>query len=273
MKATDRISQVLALFTPTSPERATADVAAQCGVAVSTAHDLLNGLANAGLLSRQAPGKFRLGPRIAQLSETLHSSDTLIEASRQMVVRTAERYGETCHVFTLSDDRIISMTSSEGHDIVRAARSAITADTPLYATAPGKLLMSSIPLAELSRLLTGFELQALTPATVTQKSILRDQIAHIREDGYADEVGELDPHLATAAARVFNHSGAVVGVLALLVPASRFVEQRRAYRTICIEAARVVSSRLGWQAAEEETVSGAPIAHPSSQKWSDANDR
>jgi len=255
VKATDRISQVLAQFTPTTPERTTGDIARACGIANSTAHDLLNGLADAGLLSRQAPGRFRLGPGIARLAETLLGSDTLIEAARPVVVRTAENYGETCHVLVMTDGRLISMTAAEGHSAVRVARGAINQDAPLHATAPGKLLLAALPLAELNRVLAGMSLTAVTPRTVTQKSILRDQIAGIREDGYAAETGELDPHMASAAAPVRNHSGMIIAAFALLVPASRFAEQARAYRNICLEAARATSVRMGWAAPAGESSS------------------
>jgi DNA-binding IclR family transcriptional regulator len=147
---------------------------------------------------------------------------------------------------------MISMTSSEGHASVRVARDAITQDVPLHATAPGKLLMSSLPLAELNRMLSGITLATPTSGTVTQKSFLRDQIARIREDDYAEVVGELDPHLASVAAPVRNHSGIIVGAFSYLIPASRFLDQRRAYRNICTEAARKISSRLGWQEPGED---------------------
>lgn len=258
MKATDRISQVLELFTPTTPERTTGDVARLCKVANSTAHDLLNGLADAGLLTRQSPGRFRLGPSIARLSETLHSSDTLIEASRTVVVKTAENYGETCHVLVLSGARLISMTSSEGNSVVRVARDTLKSNTPIHATAPGKLLLSALPLAELNRILSDIELNSVTERTVTQKSILRDQIAGYRQAGYADEIGEFDRHMASAAAPIRNHSGTIIGAFTLLVPTSRFTEQSRAYRNICIQAARATSTRLGWQSTTPAAAKPAP---------------
>lgn len=246
MKATERIGRVLALFSPTTPERTTAAVASACGIAHSTAHDLLNGLADSGLLARPAPGRFRLGPGIARLADTLHSSDMLIEAARPVVVKVAENYGETSHVLVMADGHLVSMTSSEGTSAVRVARNAIGHDTPLHATAPGKLLLSALPLAELNRVLSSMELAARTERTVTQKSILRDQIAAIRDNGFAQEIGELDRHMASAAAPVRNLSGVVVAAFALLVPAGRYSEQSRAYRNICLEAARKISARLGW---------------------------
>lgn len=263
MKATERIANVLSLFTATAPERTTADVARLSNVANSTAHELLNGLADAGLLSRQAPGRFRLGPRIAQLAETLYGSDTLIEASRPVVVGTANTYGETCHVFALAESRIVSMTSSEGRAAVRVARNAIDQDTPIHACAPGKLLLSARPLAELNRVLSDLALPRVTPKTVTQKSVLRDEIADIRQRGFAEEVGQLDKYLATIAAPVRNHSGVIVGCFSQLIPAGRFTEQRRAYRSICLEAARTISRRLGWEdpIAEPERNKSAPARH------------
>jgi DNA-binding IclR family transcriptional regulator len=250
MRSTERIAQVLSLFTSTRPERTTSETAELLGIANSTAHDLLNGLAADGLLSRVAPGRFLLGPRIAQLAATLQASDTLIEASSAILPSLASKYGETCDVLRLVDGSMVSMTASEGKARVRVGRGTIGPETPLHVTAPGKLLMSALSLAELSRQLSGMELLACTPQSVTQKSILRDQIARIREEGYADEVGEFDEDLATTAAPIRNHSGVVVAALCLLVPANRLLRQRRAYRNICLDSARKISERLGWTAGE-----------------------
>ncbi|WP_425530045.1 helix-turn-helix domain-containing protein, partial [Stenotrophomonas maltophilia] len=77
MKSTERTAEVLRLFTRTSPELGTSEVARMLGVATSSAHELLNGLADAGLLRKQAPGRFRLGPMITALNQVMASTDLM----------------------------------------------------------------------------------------------------------------------------------------------------------------------------------------------------
>ena len=246
MRATERIGQVLALFTQRMPEWNTAEVARSIGVANSSAHELLNGLAETGLLRKLAPGRFRLGPMVNALAQVLSNTDPVIEAARPVVTDIAVRYGETCSAVELLGTRLLSLTSQEGVSTVRVARELVSADVPIHAVAPGKLLLAQLPVSELLPLLQGLELRPITPATVVQRSRLREELTGLRDEGYCDEVGQFDPDMASTAASIRNHTGATVAAFALFVPAGRFSTGPRAYRGVTLEAAARVSARLGW---------------------------
>ena len=258
MRATERIGQVLRLFTQRAPEWNTAEVARAIGVANSSAHELLNGLAETGLLHKLAPGRFRLGPMVNALAQVLSNTDPVIEAARPVVADVATRYGETSHAVELLGTRLLSLTSQEGASTVRIARELVSADVPIHAVAPGKLLLAQLPVSELLPRLQSLELTAITAATVVQRSRLREELTRLREEGYGDEVGQFDPDMASTAASIRNHTGATVAAFALFVPAGRFSTQPRAYRSVTLEAAARVSVRLGWNAPAGGTVRFAP---------------
>ncbi len=247
MRATDRIGQVLTLFTQRTPERGTSEVAESIGVANSSAHELLNGLADTGLLHKLGPGRFRLGPMVNALAQVLSNTDPVIEAARPVVSDIAMRYGETSHAVELLGTRLLSLTSHEGASTVRIARELVSADIPSYAVAPGKLLLAQLPVSELLTRLQSLELKAITPATVVQRSRLREELTRLRDEGYCQEVGQFDPDMASTAAPIRNHTGATVAVFALFVPVGRFSTQPRAFRSVTLEAAARVSARLGWK--------------------------
>lgn len=247
MKASERIGQVLALFTLTAPERGTAEVASLLGIANSSAHQLLNGLAETGLLRKQAPGRFRLGPMVNALAQVLANTDRLIEAARPVVAKTAADYGETCHVVELAGGRLTALSGQAGHRPVGVARDWISSETPLHAVAAGKLLLAHLATADLLRLLETMPLAGFTPTTVTARSHLRDQLAEIRATGYCAAAGEWHADLATCAAPVRSHAGTCIAAFSIAVPVSRFETQPRAYRTMTLEAADRVSARLGWR--------------------------
>ena len=249
MRATERIGQLLTLFTQRTPERGTSEVARSIGVANSSAHELLNGLAETGLLHKLGPGRFRLGPMVNALAQVLSNTDPVIEAARPVVSDMAVRYGETSHAVELLGTRLLSLTSQEGASTVRIARELVAADVPIHAVAPGKLLLAQLPVSELLPLLQSLELRPITPATVVQRSQLREELTRLRDEGYCDEVGQFDPDMASTAASIRNHTGATVAAFALFVPAGRFSAQPRAYRGVTLEAAARVSARLGWKAS------------------------
>ena len=253
MKAAERIGQVLALFTATAPERSTGEIAALVGIANSSSHELLNGLAQTGLLRKQAPGRFRLGPMVAALAQVLANTDGLVEAARPIIARTAEDHGETVHVFELAGHSLASLSSQSGTRPVGVSRSVLSSESPLHAIAAGNLLLAHLPTADLLRILDTLELTASTDATVTARSTLRNRLAEICEAGFAEVVGEWHPDLATCAAPIRSHAGTCVAVFSMAVPLSRYALQPRAYRAIAVQAADRISARLGWQDAARPT--------------------
>ncbi len=253
MKAAERIGQVLALFTVTAPERGTGEIAALLGIANSSAHELLNGLAQTGLLQKQAPGRFRLGPMVAALAQVLSNTDGLVEAARPILARTAKDHGETVHVVELAGTGLAALSSQPGTRPVGVRRNLISSETPLHAVAAGKLLLAYLPTAELLRVLDTVDLIPFADKTVTARSSLRNQLADIRETGFAEAIGEWHPDLATSAAPIRSHAGFTIAAFSLAVPLSRYVLQPRAYRAIAVQAADRISARLGWLDANKPT--------------------
>ena len=202
MKATDRVVEVLCLFTAIRPERSTAEVAEGLGMAHSSAHELLNGLARTGLLRKRAPGRFRLGPMINSLVEVLASTDLVLEASRESVVEMAETYGETVHVIELMGSRLLSLTGQEGSSQVHVASAIVSANLPVHLVAPGRLLLSHLPAQQVERMVKEFGDETGPAGRTASSEQLLAELADIRADNYACEAGRYLPDLATVAAPI-----------------------------------------------------------------------
>lgn len=256
MKAAERIGQVLSLFTVSTPERGTSEVAEQIGVANSSAHELLNALAGAGVLRKQAPGRFRLGPRLAALAQVLHTTDDMIAAAQPVLARLATVHGETAHVVELVGRQLAVLTGQGGNRPVRVARDLLNSETPLHAVAAGKLLVAYQPVNQRDQIVETLHLPELTEATITSRARFAAHLDKIREDGYAEALAEWHLDLATCAAPIWSNAGLCAGALSLAVPMSRYELQPRAYRTIVTEAAARISRHLG-SAEYEGAVRGA----------------
>ena len=87
------------------------EVAAEVGVAKSSAHELLRELERAGLVERMACGRYRLGWRLVGLARTMlqtngHSA-TVVPVEHEL----ARQLGETVHLAALDRDRVLYLTS------------------------------------------------------------------------------------------------------------------------------------------------------------------
>jgi DNA-binding IclR family transcriptional regulator len=91
-------------------------------------------------------------------------------------------------------------------------------------------------------------LVAKTPFTVTDKSILMQQLATIRAQGYASTREENAPGAAAMAVAVRDWSGRVVASLSIAAPRERLPESRiLELATVLCETGREVSRALGWK--------------------------
>lgn len=132
VRGVGRAAEVLDLFTVERPYWGPTEVAAEVGVAKSSAYELLRELARSGLLERMACGRYRLGWRLVGLARTMlestgHST-TVIPAARAL----ARRLGDTVHLAALDRDRVLYAASVVPAGGVAAPTVPVDADmTPL----------------------------------------------------------------------------------------------------------------------------------------------
>jgi len=111
MRGVGRAAEVLDLFSVERPYWGPTEVAAEVGVAKSSAYELLRELARAGLVERMACGKYRLGWRLVGLARTMLRSNglstTVIPAAHEL----ARELGETVHLAALDRERVLYVAS------------------------------------------------------------------------------------------------------------------------------------------------------------------
>jgi DNA-binding IclR family transcriptional regulator len=110
VRGVGRAAEVLALFSVERPYWGPTEVAAEVGVAKSSAYALLRELTRAGLLERMACGQYRLGWRLVGLARTMLQSNALstaMPAAREL----ARELGETVHLAALDRGNVLYVSS------------------------------------------------------------------------------------------------------------------------------------------------------------------
>src|SRR5215211_7584697 len=86
LRTIKKATQILDLFSLERPEWGVSEVARALGLPKSTTSELMSGLADQRLLSRRAKGRYRLGWRLFESSQTLlDTTEFRIEASTYVV--------------------------------------------------------------------------------------------------------------------------------------------------------------------------------------------
>lgn len=120
---------------------------------------------------------------------------------------------DTLYIDKLDSTQFIRMTSYVG------------ARAPLYCTALGKAILSTMDDGEVRALYADEPLAALTPHSITSMDCLLEQLAAVREKGYAVEREENNENVCCVAVPLCNREGRAVYALSVSAPSFRMGEE------------------------------------------------
>lgn len=119
--------------------------------------------------------------------------------------------------------------------------------SPAHCSSMGKALLAGLSQEEVIARYPDTALPARTANTITTRDQLLRCLAAARDQGYATDREELEPHLCCVAAPVFGRDGAVVASVSVSGPASRLLDGAvvAALAAEVRATARQVATRLG----------------------------
>ncbi|MGW1886026.1 IclR family transcriptional regulator [Streptomyces sp. NPDC001970] len=245
--AVSRALDILELFLSSDGTLSAPEVIRKLQLPRTTVHELLTTLTARNYLMPvpEQPGRYRLGVRTYQLGSRYAEQLDLAAEGRQVAREVAETCDETVHVALLEDTDVIYIAKVDSTHAVRMV-SAAGRRLPAHCTAVGKMLLASLPPAELDSRIEGRELVAMTPGSITDPDALRVALDAIRERGVAIEHQESNPDVSCVAAPVRDSAGRVVAALSVSVPMIRWSEERETeLAELAAKGAADLSVRLG----------------------------
>ncbi|GGO40724.1 transcriptional regulator [Streptomyces lasiicapitis] len=245
--AVTRAFDILELFLEGDGTLSAPEVTRKLQLPRTTVHELLTTLtARSYLVSiPEQPGRYRLGVRTYQLGSRYAEQLDLAAEGQRVAREVTETCGETVHVAILEDADVIYIAKVDSTHAVRMV-SAAGRRLPAHCTAVGKMLLASLPAAELDARIAGRELAAMTPNSLTDPAELRAALTAVRERGVASEHRESNPDVSCVAAPVRDSAGRVVAAISVSVPMIRWSEERETELSgLVVKGAGELSARLG----------------------------
>lgn len=242
--ATERVADVLLLFTDGPPTLGVTRVSRELGLSKAVVHRILQSLTARGLIAYDpAVREYRLGPAAAALgSRALRDSD-LRTAALPFLAELRDRLHETVTISAKVHGGRVYLDQVVGtHEITMSVE--LGRRFPLHAGSSGKCMLAHSDPDEVDRLLAG-ELVALTTSTPTDPAELRAELDRIRERGYAASAGERQADAGSVAVPVFGPGG-LVGAVSVCGPRFRVTDEFVAVTAPrLIETAGRITARLG----------------------------
>ncbi|HTJ99234.1 MAG TPA: IclR family transcriptional regulator [Bordetella sp.] len=176
---------------------AMADIVRACGYPRGTVYRIVAALQQQGLIAETAgPAtgagvRYGLGPRLLQLASRAWSQLDLRAALADDLLALRDETGETVHLAVPAGKEMIYVDKLESQGPVRMA-SRVGGRLALHCTAAGKAYLAALPDAEAGPLIAALDLSGRMPNTITDHAALHQELAQIRQRGYAidDEENE-----------------------------------------------------------------------------------
>lgn len=219
MQSLDRGLAVIRALTMPGEGLTLSEVARETGLARAAARRFLLTLQDLGYV-RSRDRRFTLTPRVLELGYAYLSSLSLPEIAQPHLRDLVQRVHESSSVSVL-----------EGSDVVYVAREPtrrimtvtifVGTRFPAYATSMGRVLLAGLAEPALEAFLDEASLAPLTDSTITDRDMLRAEIARVRARGWALVDQELEAGLRSIAVPIHDPRSRVVAAVNLSAHASR----------------------------------------------------
>lgn len=207
-----------------APEgRGVTEVARELGIHKSNASRLLATLRASGLVNLDASsGRFELGSGLLRLAARVMQRLDLAQLASPFLRDLTARSGETAYLSVRRGEFRVAIQEIQSPNPVRMV-AGIGHPYPLYAGASGKVLLASLPDAEITAVIRSMPRDRARAGGTTR---FREQLEQVRRDGYAVTFEENIPGASSIAVPVRGHLGTVVAALGIAGVVPRWNRER-----------------------------------------------
>lgn len=200
-------------------------------------------LADRGYLVEE-DGEYRLGMGLWTLGSGARAAYPVAPA-RRTIDSLAASVGEVASLVMYEDGVAASVYREVPADDVDAP-GGLGEPLPLHATAAGKAIVAHLPDDERRETVDGSVLTEYTPATITERAALRDQLDLVREQRTAVELEEHREGVHGVGSPVLDDDGSPLGAVYVVGAAADLAESRLESKVagLVVSASRSVENAL-----------------------------
>jgi IclR family acetate operon transcriptional repressor len=252
IRVLDRAFRLLGLLSDGNPRTLTA-ISQDLGMSNSTVFRLLATLEEHGFVQRDGnTGKYRLGLSCLELSRAYYDGNDIRRNALPELEALRDRTSETVHLGVMDNMEVVYLEKLHGHHAIGLMTSRVGGRAPAYCTGLGKAILAHISPEEVRAYYLQRGLKSFTERTIKSVDDLLEHLEEVRRQGYAFDRGEHEHEVRCVAAPIFDISGKPVAAISVSGPAARLepIDRQQEIIRMTVEAARTISRRLGYRAAE-----------------------
>lgn len=217
------------------------ELARRVDLPVSTTSRLLGTLESLGAVERSDDlGIYHIGPSILTMASAADSSENLKALARPELTWLAETCEEAAGLSVAAGYAMHYLDQIDSDQAVQV-QDWMGSRLPMHVVASGVVVLAQWPSEAVDSFLER-ELEAPSPSSVVEPSLIRARLDVVRDAGVAWTMEELERGINAVAAPIITGMGDVVGAVHLHGPAYRFPGTRAKRFEDCVKAA---ADRIG----------------------------
>lgn len=241
---------IVRAFDREHPALSLSEVALRVGLARAAARRCLLTLQHLGYVGMRGRSFFLL-PRILELGYSYLASLDLTDLAQRAMEDLSRRTGQSSSMAVLDAHDVVYVVRVPARRIMSIALN-VGARLPAFVTSMGRVALADLPAEELETWLAGAEFHVYTPHTKATPAALRDELARVRQQGYALVAQELEPGLLSIAVPIRGAEKRVVAGLNVSMPyadGSRQIAVRTFLPALRVAQATIEDAivRSGWK--------------------------
>jgi IclR family pca regulon transcriptional regulator len=221
-----------------------AQLSLKTGIPRAAVRRCLYTLARLGYVASEDGRNFALRPKLLGLGHAYLSSTPLVVTAQPFLDRVSDAVNESCSLAILESDDTLYVARSLTSRII-SVNLNVGGRLPAYCTSIGYVLLAHLPERELDEYLSRVKLLPHTERTVTDPDKLRQQLAAVRDAGYAVADQLMEISVRSIAVPVQDAAGTVVAGMNVIVQAGRV--SLRDMRTLYLPPLQAAARELGAQ--------------------------
>jgi len=208
-----------------SGEVRVSDVAAELGIARSTAHRLLAMLVYRDFAVQAEDRSYRPGPAIAAEPLRGEPAQRLRQVMRPHMEALCDQVAETINLVVRLGSQTRFLHTVESAQVLRVGDRQGTI-LPAWKTSGGKALLAELSDAQLTALLRGANGRPPEGMTAAERRSLVNELRVVRDQGYAENIEESESGVCAVGLCVRDKAGDPVAALSVSAPSVRYTPDR-----------------------------------------------
>jgi IclR family KDG regulon transcriptional repressor len=215
------------------------------GLAKPTTYRFLQTMQEIGYVRRDENDRYSITLKLFNVGSQALDHLDLHDAARPVARALLDRYGESVHMGVLDGDSAVYVLKLDStHSVCMHSR--VGRRVPLHCTAIGKVLLAWRNEEERASIVGGLRMVPYTEHSITAIDSFMDELARVRERGYALDSEEFEVGVRCIAAPVFDYADSCVAAISISRPRFRYdAAHESEWAQGIVDAAAEISRLLG----------------------------